>query len=202
MENMTEIEPIALFDLDGTLCDHDKGLYQALESIKSPNEPSYRNLFDESIPEYIKRRADIIRTPSSWWRNLEKFQLGWDVLEVAKSLDFNIMVLTQGPKKFPDSWKGKKEWVDKHLGSEIDITITRDKGTVYGKVLVDDFPGYVERWLSWRDRGLVIMPANEGNKNFSHPQVIRYDGLNLDVVKKAMEKARYRKRGEKINFLD
>ena len=202
MENMTEIESIALFDLDETLCDHDRRLYQALESIKSPNEPSYRNLFDEGIPEYIKRRADIIRTPSSWWRNLEKFQLGWDVLEVAKSLDFNIMVLTQGPKKFPDSWKGKKEWVDKHLGSEIDITITRDKGTVYGKVLVDDFPGYVERWLSWRDRGLVIMPANEGNKNFSHPQVIRYDGSNLEVVKKAMEKARYRKRGEKINFLD
>jgi len=50
------------------------------------------------------------------------------------------------------------------------------------------FLGYVERWLSWRDRGLVIMPANEGNKNFSHPQVIRYDGSNLEVVKKAMER--------------
>ena len=101
-----------------------------------------------------------------------------------------------------DSWKGKKKWVDKYLGPETDITITRDKGIVYGKVLVDDYPGYIERWLSWRDRGLVIMPANKDNINFSHPQVIRYDGSNLDIVKRAMKKARYRRKGEKINFLD
>jgi hypothetical protein len=112
------------------------------------------------------------------------------------------MILTQGPKKFPDSWAGKKAWVGKNLGEDADITITRDKGLVYGKILVDDFPGYAERWLSWRERGLVIMPANEENKNFHHPQVIRYDGTNLGEVKRAMKKARDRKRGEEINFQD
>ncbi len=46
------------------------------------------------------------------------------------------------------------------------------------------------------------MPANDSNKNFSHPQVIRYDGTNLNRVKEAMIKAKNRKRGEEINFLD
>jgi hypothetical protein len=80
-------------------------------------------------------------------------------------------------------------WIDKHLGQGVDITITRDKGLVYGKVLVDDWPEYINRWLEWRPRGLVIMPANEANKGYFHPQVIRYDGKNLGVVKEAMEKA-------------
>jgi len=55
------------------------------------------------------------------------------------------MILTQGPKKNPASWSGKKKWIDKNLGQDVDITITRDKGLVYGKVLVDDYPGYIEK---------------------------------------------------------
>ena len=102
------------------------------------------------------------------------------------------MILTQGPKKNPASWSGKKKWIDKNLGQDVDITITRDKGLVYGKVLVDDYPGYIEKWLQWRERGLVIMPANELNKYFVHPQVIRYDGTNLNEIAIAMEKAKLR----------
>lgn len=199
MVDMTEVEPIALFDLDGTLADHDGSLHESLELIRSPGEPSYSNLHS-GVPDYIMRRTNLIRASSQWWENLGKFKLGWDVLQVAKSLGFKIMILTQGPKKFPNSWAGKKKWVDKHLGPETDITITRDKGLVYGKVLVDDYPEYIQRWLSWRDRGLVIMPANETNKNFSHPNVIRYDGTNLEQVKVAMKKARDRKRREEIDF--
>ncbi len=108
MVNMTEIEPIALFDLDGTLCDYDKSLFNELELIRSPDEEVYHPPLKEDVPNYIKRRVNLIRTSSSWWEGLEKFQLGWDVLSIAKSLDFNIMILTQGPKYYPDSWKGKE----------------------------------------------------------------------------------------------
>lgn len=74
----------------------------------------------------------------------------------------------------------------------MDITITRDKGLVYGKVLVDDYPGYIERWLKWRKNGLVIMPASKSNKDFKHEQVIRYDGSNLEEVSLAMESVKLR----------
>lgn len=195
---MTEVEPIALFDMDGTLCDYDKSLYDSLEKLKSPNEPEIASLRD--MPEYVKKRADIIRASESWWENLPKFKLGWDVLDAAKELGYHIMILTQGPRKNPASWAGKKKWIDNNLGEDTDVTITRDKGLVYGKVLVDDYPKYVERWLSWRDRGLVIMPANKDNEGFTHPQVIRYDGTNLEQVRQALLKVKDRKRGQPLEL--
>lgn len=199
MTNKTEIEPWALFDMDGTLCDYEKGLLSALNAIKSPDEPEfYGNIRD--APKHIKTRADLIRADSIWWETLEKFQLGWDVLKVAQDLEYEIMILTQGPRRNPESWSGKKRWIDKHLGPDTDVTITRNKGLVYGKVLVDDYPPYAERWLSWRDRGLVIMPANKLNEGYKHSRVIRYDGTNLEQVKKAMTLIRHRKRGEEIDI--
>jgi hypothetical protein len=188
---MKEIENIALFDMDGTLCDYDKGLSESLEKLRSPEEPIFNFLRDDS-PDYIKARADLIRSSEKWWTTLPKFQLGFDVLKVARELGYREMILTQGPRNNPASWSGKKIWMNENLGSDVDITITRDKGLVYGKVLVDDFPKYIERWLEWRPRGLVIMPANNGNENFTHPQVIRYDGSNLSQVRKAMEDIKLR----------
>jgi hypothetical protein len=81
------------------------------------------------------------------------------------------------------------------LGPDVDITITRDKGLVYGLVLVDDWPKYILRWLKWRPRGLVIMPASTSNEKFKHPQVIRYDGSreSFDQVDTAMRKVLVRK---------
>jgi len=180
---MTKSENIALFDMDGTICDHDQSLFNGLEALRGPP-------IKNDAPEYIKNRADLIRASESWWENLPRLQLGWNVLKIARELDYRIMILTQGPKKNPASWSGKKKWIDKNLGPDVDITITRDKGLVYGKVLVDDYPQYIERWLKWRERGLVIMPANESNKYFNHSQVIRYDGTNLEEVSKAMERVK------------
>lgn len=189
---MDKPENIALFDMDGTLCDHDKALYEGLEKLRSPDEPIYVPPFvnQKDVPKYIWDRIDLIRTPELWWENLPKLQLGWDILNVANELGYRVMILTQGSKRNPSSWSGKKKWIDNNLGTDVDITITRDKGLVYGRVLVDDYPSYIERWLEWRKRGLVIMPTNESNKDFKHDQVIRYDGTNLEIVVEAMKKAR------------
>ena len=180
--------------MDGTICDHDQSLFNGLEALRGPKEPVYMPPIKNDAPEYIKNRADLIRASESWWENLPRLQLGWNVLKIARELDYRIMILTQGPKKNPASWSGKKKWIDKNLGPDVDITITRDKGLVYGKVLVDDYPQYIERWLKWRERGLVIMPANESNKYFNHSQVIRYDGTNLEEVSKAMERVKLKQR--------
>ena len=189
---MNRSENVALFDMDGTLCDYDRGLLGELERLRSPEEPVYKPRTTDPVPEYIINRIDLIRSKEEWWENLPRFQLGWDILEIAQKLEYRIMILTQGPKKNPLSWSGKKKWIDRNLGQEVDITITRDKGLVYGKVLVDDFPGYIERWLEWRRRGLVIMPANESNRDFNHRQVIRYDRTNLEEIAKSMEIAKLR----------
>lgn len=150
-------EKIALFDMDGTLCDYYKGLFEALEQLRSPEEPPYTSSVTDDAPSHIKHRTDLIRSSELWWEHLPVFSLGWDILKVAKQLDYRIMILTRGTRKNTVSWSGKKKWIDGNLGPDVDITITRDKGLVYGRVLVDDYPPYVERWFHWRKRGLVIM---------------------------------------------
>ena len=183
-------ENIALFDLDGTLCDYHTRLSEDLEKLRNPVEERYKHPVRDGSPDYIRNRADLIRSTESWWENLPKLQLGWDVLKVARQLDYRTVILTQGPRRNPFSWSGKKKWVDKNLGNDADITITRDKSQVYGRVLVDDFPSYIEGWLKWRNRGLVIMPTNEENRDFKHEQVIRYDGSNLEEVTNALQRAK------------
>jgi hypothetical protein len=81
------------------------------------------------------------------------------------------------------------EWCNKYLKEYIKgVTITNDKGLVYGKVLVDDFPDYIISWLKHRPRGLIIMPAHDFNKDFKHPNVVRYDGTNIEEVKERLLK--------------
>lgn len=181
-------ENIALFDMDRTLCDYETKLVQDLNDLRSPEEDIIKKSPRDNDPEYLRRRSNIIRSSIEWWSNSPVFSTGMDVWEVAKELGYRRMILTQGPKMNPNAWAGKKLWLDKEFSTDIEATITHDKGLVYGKVLVDDCPEYIERWLEWRPRGLVIMLASKDNRFFYNPQVIRYNGYNLKEVSNAMEK--------------
>jgi hypothetical protein len=178
---------IALFDMDGTLFDYVGSLKKELRKIESPQEPDVPLRF-EGNPGYVQNRIDLITESEAFWSDMPKLQLGWDILQIAEELEYHIHILTQGPRSKPAAWSGKKKCIDKHFGEDFSITLTRDKGLVYGTVLVEDYPKYIKRWLKWRKRGLVIMPANEFNGSLRHPQVIRYDGGNLKDVREAMRK--------------
>lgn len=184
-----DTESICLFDMDGVLCAYEEALSSSMAFLKSPEEPEFVGVPKDDAPVYLRARANLIRSSVEWWAGLPKLQLGFDVWEIAEDLGYRRMILTQGPKRNPNAWSGKKIWIDNNLGQDVDITITRDKGLVYGKVLVDDWPEYVLRWLKWRPRGLVIMPASRTNADFQHKQVIRYDGSNLEQVRDSMAKA-------------
>ena len=180
-------EKIALFDMDGTLCDYEGSLKEHMLSLQAPEEEIFSEMEHENSPVYLKNRANLIQKDIEWWVNLPKLKLGFDIWHLVAKHGYRRMILTQGPRKNPSAWSGKKIWIDRHFGPDVDITITRDKGLVYGKILVDDYPEYIERWLKWRPRGLVIMPANKNNAKFKHPQVIRYDGKNYSEVVKAVK---------------
>ena len=196
---MTSIENIALFDLDGTLADYDGAMLRDLQAIAAPAEPEY-SLF-ENHPDYIERRKNLISLQPGWWYNLEELALGFDILKACINIGFQIKILTKGPRSKPAAWKEKVEWFQEHilpLAPEADITITEDKGIVYGKALVDDFPPYMLRWMEHRPRGLGIMPRNERNNNFSHPNVLLYDGSNLTEIRERLEAAYARLPGEDL----
>ena len=71
-----EHENIALFDLDGTLCDYDKALFDKLNELKSPEEAPLEPPFHDDAPDYIKARANLIRASEDWWASIPKLRLG------------------------------------------------------------------------------------------------------------------------------
>lgn len=200
---MSEKEPIALVDMDGTLCDYSGQMKRDLELLASPEEKGkdYSDFF-ENEPEHIRARKAIIKSQSGWWRNLEVISSGEVLLHLLHEIGFEIHILTKGPNRTTSAWTEKFEWCKANIHPRIDfnMTITEKKGLVYGKVLVDDYPPYVESWLKWRPRGLVLMPEREWNEGFSHPNVLKYSdhketGLKLDnesEVLEALRKARER----------
>lgn len=189
---------IALFDMDGTLFDHDAQMRADLERIASPGETIPEILHDcENIP-WMKARFDLIRRQPGWWRNLPYFELGWDVLSVCQHIGFCCHILTKGPKSNSNAWAEKVECIHHHLGRDFPIDIMgKDKDHRYGRVLVDDYPKYLEGWLEHRPRGLAIMPDHPYNRDFQHPNVIRYAGKeDMPLVEKVLQAAYDRKSGE------
>lgn len=183
---------IALFDMDGTLFDYEGRLRRELQKMTSPNEecPLTSSIWDEDKP-WIKARIDIIKDVPGFWKNLPRFEFGWDIYRIAKEIGFDIHILTKGPSNRPQAWAEKVQCIRHHFTPEEDIVIhlTEDKGVHYGKVLVDDYPVYIEKWLEHRPRGLVIMPVHEYNKNYSHPNVVPYHGGNIQIVEQCLKKA-------------
>jgi phosphoglycolate phosphatase-like HAD superfamily hydrolase len=198
---MTETNNIALFDMDGSLADYDEAMINSLNSLAGPGEEQLTRetlhtfLKKEEVP-YIKARLRIIKRSHGWWCRLKPIPMGMEVLKLASEIGFKPHVLTKGPKRAAIAWKEKVEWCQHHIDEDIDIHITSDKGMVYGKVLYDDFPDYMLRWLKSRPRGLGIMPVTPSNREFTHPNVIKWDGTNLQEIKDALVAVFNRQPGE------
>lgn len=169
-------EPIALVDMDGTIVDYDGAMTRDLEMLRAPEEPLVRHRGpDEDNPPHIEARVRLIRNQPGWWRGLKPLLPGIQMLQIMQQMGFSVHILTKGPKSTHSAWTEKAQWCHDHIPG-VPVTVTADKGLAYGKVLMDDWPPYVTRWLEWRPRGLVIMPSWPWNKDFTHPNVIKYDG--------------------------
>jgi hypothetical protein len=181
---------ICLFDLDGTLADHNKALFKDLKKLAAPEEPPLdEDGWHDNEPPHIKERIKLIRSQRDWWLNLDAIPTGMDIYHLARKIGFQTHVLTKGPSSTPHAWTEKVLWVRKHLFDDVKICISEEKSTVYGRVLVDDWVPYIEGWLYRRPRGHVIMPAHNYNKGFTHPRVVRWDGTNLPEIEDVLQGA-------------
>lgn len=183
-----ETNKIALFDMDGTLFDYEGQLRNSLYSLASAPEanvldPKF-NIWGDNVPEYITKRIHLIKNIPGWWSGLPKLPIGWKIFNIARAIGFRIHILTKGPSSRPHVWQEKVECIRKHFApGEIEsINITEDKSIHYGRVLVDDFPSYMDGWLKHRCRGLGLMPANPNNVGYENPNVIRVDDKTDEAI--------------------
>lgn len=189
--------------MDNTLFDHDKALKRDMLKISSPSELTEWELhgYDFWKEPHVRNRVEMIRSQPNWWRNLERYEPGWKILEIAESIGFDIKILTKGPKKKAWAWTEKVECIFDHFGPDMPVDIVgEDKQGTYGRVLVDDWPGYLKGWLEHRPRGLAIMPAQRYNEDFKHPRVVRFTGDNTAQVCDALHVAFNRKQGEDLKL--
>jgi len=188
MDDMTS--KIALLDMDGTICDFDSAMNAQLELLRGGGEPKVTYERDHE-PSYIKARRRLIKNQPGFWLGLEKLWAGFTVLGMLKKLDFEIHILTRASHLSPGAWNEKVQWCRTNVPN-IPITITQEKSLMYGKVLVDDYPGYIVPWIKHRPRGLVLMPDQPWNKDFPESDnVIRFDGIHDQArIYEALEKVR------------
>jgi 5'(3')-deoxyribonucleotidase len=173
---------IALIDLDATAADYDAAMRDEMQKIQAPEERPYRGRYEEGLePPHMEARRKLIQRQVGFWRNLKPLRAGFEVVEDVVNAGFKLHVLTKGPYTSPSAWTEKLEWCHEHLPT-IDVTITGDKSIVYGRVLVDDFPPYFEKWLARRPRGLVVCVAHPWNLEYAtggskwQRNILRYDG--------------------------
>lgn len=172
----------ALIDLDGTLADYDSAMNEKLAELSSPGEEVF-DLSGQDSFQHIKNRIHLIQQQNGFWLNLPKIEVGFEVLDILEKLGYKPHILTKGPYKAPNAWTEKYQWCKKHIPNA-PVTITEDKSLVYGKILFDDWPPYIEKWLVWRPRGLVLMLDHPYNQYYNNSQVIRIyrNKSNLDLV--------------------
>jgi hypothetical protein len=183
---MPDSDPIALIDLDGTVADFDGAMRAGLEKLAMPGEDVSPEALDANrkLP-YMRARRRLIKSQQGFWRNLPVLECGMeDVVDTMRRLGFRLVVLTKGPQRTTGAWTEKVEWAQEHIpdASVCIVEGREDKGLVYGRVLFDDWPDYIEAWLKWRPRGLVIMTDQLWNRDFEHPNVFRFNGPEVQPV--------------------
>lgn len=186
-------EPVALIDLDNTLCDYAGAMDRDMKKIMSPDE-AIVGWHGDDVPAYITERKKLIQDQPGWWQNLDCIGLGMSIAAELGALGYRRMILTKGPgKRNAGAWTEKVLWCREHVPG-VPVTVTADKSLVYGTLLVDDFPEYIEAWLNNRPRGVVLMPAQPWNADYKHERVLRVTFDNLleavDLARRAAERVR------------
>jgi 5'-nucleotidase len=174
MENRSSevAEEEALVDLDGTIADYEGSLRSKLAPLMSPGEREVSEADFRDPPPWIEARMDLVKSQPGFWRGLPRIEDGFRVLELIVASGFRTSILTKGPKKAKLAWTEKVEWCEENV-PHLRVTVGHDKGLVYGRLLFDDYPVYIQRWLKHRPRGVVLMLDAPINHGFEHPQVIR-----------------------------
>lgn len=188
---MDNNDKIALFDMDGTLADFVQGMQAGMKPLESPDERwDYDNYDQDNETAFMKARRRSVKNTPGFWRELPPYAPGFQLLRMAVDIGFRIMVFTKVPMSQPSAASEKIEWCHEHLTPFLgrdgyEMALVSNKGFTYGRILVDDWPPYIDAWRKYRPRGKVIMPAHKYNQGRyeGDPNVIRFNLAPVDLLK-------------------
>lgn len=190
---MNDDDKVALVDIDGTLADFRGALDRDVARVLNGRGE------DVKVPACVVQEIEwLIRGQAGWYRNLKPITFGFQIVRMLQEIGFRIMIMTKSSKESKNAWSEKVAWIAEHL-PEADVTVTQDKSLVYGRILVDDYPGHFLKWREHRPRGKVIMPMQPWNKD-----VVAREGLyavssvaDLKAIRPMIEAAFDREGGER-----
>lgn len=181
-----EKDRIALIDLDGTVADYDRAMTEMQRSLAAPGEEITFERDQE--PTWLETRRRLIQNQPGFWRNLQRIELGFQILDELRLYKYKLQVLTKGPSKSVPAWSEKVLWAQEQIPDAGINIVSETKTLTYGSALVDDWPNYFLPWLEVRPRALVISVAQPWNLDIKHPNVFRYDGSNhAELVERIQE---------------
>lgn len=177
-------KPVALVDMDGTLCDYHNALKKGIADVFGDKAEKIETSIREKVETLVKSQA-------GWYRNLKPLPLGLAIYRMLREIGFQIVICSKGSKWSKNSWTEKTEWVAEHLDEDVLMNLTQVKQLVYGRVFVDDYPAHFLPWLDHRPRGIVIVPAQEWNREVKEDSRIHkvYTEEDIAKVRPVLERA-------------
>lgn len=180
-KSMSKEKKIALVDMDGCIADWNTPAVEQLKELESPDEVGlydYNNvhLMQEKYPHF-SNRVNLIMERKGFWLNLEPIQAGIRLYRILSEY-FDTYILTKAPAKSSLAWGEKVEWLHRHIDPKIDkiITVSKDKGMVYGDIFFEDYGKNIRSWTKKHPHGHVIMPNRTWNQEIQGiPNVHRWD---------------------------
>lgn len=159
MVNQADEKPVALVDMDGTLCDYHNALQRDMTAVME----------DTVVPQAIRERIEgLVKSKPGWYRNLKPLPIGIAIYKMLREIGFQVVICSKGSRWSKNSWTEKMEWVEEHLDGDVLVNLTQVKQIVYGRVFVDDYPSHFLPWMNHRPRGIVIVPDQTWNQDLKN----------------------------------
>lgn len=173
------LETVVLVDMDGVITDFD-GHFDRLWSSRFPERPRLPQqsrtrirIVDEYPPEY---RADIEELFSSpgFYLGMSPLPGALDALKDMAVAGLDVWICTSPLKAFRHCVAEKYDWVEKHLGTGwvSRLILTRNKGLIQGRYLIDDLPELLGQELATWELLLLDAPCN---RMIHHPKRMTWD---------------------------
>ena len=132
-------------DMDGVLCDFE-GQFKNTDGNNGLSFEEYAAKFG------AKEAWQLIDVwGADWWSKLPELDEGMHLWHYLKRLpNVSSVEILSAPSRRNDSKTGKIAWVKKHLGSDVKIHLTKDKGKLASSkndILIDDRPENVANFI-------------------------------------------------------